>query len=187
MHIMDEPADVLRRLVEWAIGRNDVRAVLLMSSRAKPTARVDMFSDYDVLLAVMDIRALYTERSWLSDFGRVLVTYWDPIEADPQHGIEQTGNVIQYADGLHFDFRLWPVQLLRAVVQTTLLPAELDDGYTVPLDKDLLCRGMQPPSYRAYIPTRPTEHGFQQWIEEFFSDVPYVAKCLWRDELLPGK
>jgi aminoglycoside 6-adenylyltransferase len=28
---------------------------------------------------------------------------------------------------------------------------------------------------------------YQRTIEEFFSDVPYAAKCLWRGELLPLK
>ena len=28
---------------------------------------------------------------------------------------------------------------------------------------------------------------YQTAVEDFFSDVPYVAKCLWRDELLPAK
>jgi aminoglycoside 6-adenylyltransferase len=28
---------------------------------------------------------------------------------------------------------------------------------------------------------------YQTWIEEFFSDAPYVAKCLWRDEFLPAR
>jgi aminoglycoside 6-adenylyltransferase len=46
---------------------------------------------------------------------------------------------------------------------------------------------MQAPTYTAYIPTPPTEEMYQQMIEEFFSDAPYVAKCLWRDELLPAK
>jgi aminoglycoside 6-adenylyltransferase len=38
-----------------------------------------------------------------------------------------------------------------------------------------------------YIPTRPDAQLFQTMITDFFSDVPYVAKCLWRDELLAAK
>ena|SRR5690242_667905 len=33
-------------------------------------------------------------------------------------------------------------------------------------------------TYCAYIPSRPTEDAYQTWIEVFFSDTPYVAKCL---------
>jgi hypothetical protein len=75
---------------------------------------VDILSDYDVVLAVEDIRPFFEDRSWLADFGDVLVAYWEPIYPDPDHGIERTGNVVQYADGLHIDFWLWPVALCHA-------------------------------------------------------------------------
>jgi aminoglycoside 6-adenylyltransferase len=187
MHTVHAPEDVLRRLVQWAERREAVRALLLTSSRANPAAHVDMFSDYDVLLVVTDIHPFFTDRSWLYDFGEVLVAYWDPIACDPEYGIERTGNVIHYADGLHLDFKVWPVRLMQRIAQAAVLPGGLDDGYAVLLDKDRVCAGMRPPTYRAYIPTRPTEDAYLLWIEEFFSDVPYVAKCLWRDELLPAR
>ncbi len=46
---------------------------------------------------------------------------------------------------------------------------------------------MQPPTYTAYIPRPPADETYQKVIQDFFSDAPYVAKCLWRDELLPAK
>jgi aminoglycoside 6-adenylyltransferase len=46
---------------------------------------------------------------------------------------------------------------------------------------------MKPPTYTAYIPVPPTVEAYQKWIEDFFSDAPYVAKCLRRGELLPAK
>lgn len=52
--------------------------------------------------------------------------------------------------------------------------------------KDQLTAGLQPPTYRSYRPAPPTVETFQRMVEEFFSDAPYVAKCLWRDELLPA-
>ncbi|HET9906527.1 MAG TPA: aminoglycoside 6-adenylyltransferase, partial [Anaerolineales bacterium] len=42
-------------------------------------------------------------------------------------------------------------------------------------------------TYKAYIPTPPTFAVYQKTIEDFFSDVPYVAKCLLRNELFPVK
>jgi aminoglycoside 6-adenylyltransferase len=161
--------------------------MLLTSTRAISGAHLDIFSDYDLVLVVADIQPLFTDRSWLEDFGQVLVAYWDPIEPDDQYGIEESGNVIQYADGLKIDFRLWPVELARRIVQAPRLPPGLDAGYTVLLDKDGLTAGMRPPTYRANIPPRPSEEAFLTAINDFFSDAPYVAKCFWRDELLPAK
>ena len=183
-----EQADkVIRRLTRWGEAQPAVRAMLLTSTRAIPHATVDALSDYDVILAVEDIHPFVMDRRWVEAFGDVLVAYWDPIHPNPIFGIEQAGNVIQYADGLKIDFTLWPVALLRQIVQAPALPAELDAGYIVLLDKDHLTAGMRAPTYTAYIPTPPDQQTFLRMVEEFFSDAPYVAKCLWRGELLPAK
>ncbi|MBU2612068.1 MAG: aminoglycoside 6-adenylyltransferase, partial [Chloroflexi bacterium] len=59
--------------------------------------------------------------------------------------------------------------------------------YTILVDKDHLTDGMKPPTYTAYLPTPPTNDAYQSVATDFFSDAPYVAKCLWRDELMPAK
>src|SRR5262245_31384538 len=187
MNEVYQSSDVIRRLIQWAEDQVSVRAMLLTSTRAVPNAAVDILSDYDVILVVMDIHPFSEDRSWIQDFGQVLVAYWDPIHPDPDYSIEQIGNVIQYEDGLKIDFIVWPVELMRRIVGEAVLPAELDAGYSILLDKDGLAEGMSAPTYAAYIPTPPTEATYQRVIEEFFSDAPYVAKCLWRDELMPAK
>lgn len=178
---------VIRQLVEWAENQAPVRAMLLTSTRAIPNAPVDAFSDYDVILVTADIHPFYVDRSWLEDFGRVLVGYWDPIYREPDYDFEVFGNVIQYEGGLKIDFTLWPVELLRRIAAAPELPAELDAGYKVLLDKDQLTAGLPSPTYTAYIPKPPSNEVFQTLVNDFFSDAPYVAKCLWRDELLPAK
>ena len=179
--------DVVRRLIRWAEQQVAVRAMLLTSTRANPNASVDVLSDYDVVLVVEDIHPFYTDRAWLQDFGEVLVVYWDPIYPAPDYGIETSANVTQYEDGLKIDFTLWPVELLRRIAEAPALPAELDAGYTILLDKDHLTDGMKTPSYTAYIPARPSDDTYQTMVQEFFSDAPYVAKHLWRHELMPAK
>jgi aminoglycoside 6-adenylyltransferase len=76
---------------------------------------------------------------------------------------------------------------VRRIAHAEVLPAELDAGYVVLLDKDGLSVGMGVPTYSAFIPPRPTEEAYQTVVNDFFSDAPYVAKCLRRDELLPAK
>jgi aminoglycoside 6-adenylyltransferase len=187
MRYSHQPPDVISKLVQWAEQRDSVRAMLLTSTRAVPNAPTDIFSDYDVVLVVKNIHPFFEDRSWLADFGEVLVVYCDPIYSDPDYGIEKFANVTQYADGLKIDFTLWPIELLQKILQAPALTAELDAGYRVLLDKDGLTKGMQPPTYTAYIPVPPTNELYQKTIEDFLSDPPYVAKCLLRGELLPAK
>lgn len=183
-----DPDEVTRRLVRWADGEDSIRAVVLLTStRANPQAPVDVLSDYDVVLVVEDVGPLYEDRSWLEDFGEVLVAYWDPIYPDPDHGVDHTGSVVQYADGLKIDFRLWPVALARRIAEAPNLPADLDVGYTVLADKDELFDTMPAPTHTAYVPSRPDKGTYLTVVNNFFSDAPYVAKCLWRDELMSAK
>jgi aminoglycoside 6-adenylyltransferase len=183
----------IRRLVRWGQEREAIHAILLTGSRASPNAPVDAFSDYDVVLVVEDIYPFYEDRTWLQDFGQVLVVYWDPIHPAPGYDageasvLEQLGNVTLYRDGLRIDFIVWPVELLRRIAQAPALPADLDLGYAVLVDKQGLTDGMRAPTYSTYIPARPSDEVYQKVVADFFSDVPYVAKCLRRDELMPAK
>jgi aminoglycoside 6-adenylyltransferase len=179
--------DVIPMLIQWAMVRSPIRAVLLTSTRAIPDAPIDALSDYDVILIAQDIQPFVADRTWLHDFGDVLVIYWDPIHPDPVFGINQCGNVTQCADGLKIDFTLWPVALFQQIVATPVLDAELDAGYRVLLDKDHPTDTLRAPTLTAYVPKPPSPTTYQTLINDFLSDAPYVAKCLWRDELLPAK
>lgn len=174
-------------LMQWAAQQDGVRAMLLTSTRAIPNAPVDALSDYDVILIVQELALWVTNRSWLSDFGEVLIVYWDAVFSNPDYGIEECGNVTQYANGLKIDFTLWPVALFKLIVAAPQLPDELDAGYQVLLDKDQLTQHMRTASYMAYRPKLPSSEEYLTWINDFLTDPPYVATCLWRDELLPAK
>src|SRR4030095_7911224 len=178
---------IIAKLREWAIERNSIRAMLLTSTRASPYPVADPLSDYDVILVADDIRPYHEDRSWLGHFGDVLVTYWDAIYKSPETRMEMFGNVVQYSNGLRIDFTLWSIEQAQKVAESEKLPADLDVGYAILLDKDHLTDHFRPPTFTAYIPKRPSKAEFDKVVEDFYSDVPYVAKCLLRDELMPLK
>jgi len=177
----------LQAIVEWASAHQAVRAVLLTSTHATLTGKVDALSDYDVILVVENIHPFVEDHSWLNVFGDVLVVYWDPVYPDPQFAIEICANVVQYRSGLKIDFTLWSFSLLKHIVETQSLPTELDAGYRLLLDKDRMANALPEPTGKAYIPGRPTLSAYQHLVNDLLSDAPYVAKCLWRGELLPAK
>ncbi len=172
-------------LLRWAAENEIVRAILLTSTRAIPGAKVDPYSDYDVILVLQDIRPYFESRAWLADFGPVLAVYQDPLE--PELGVLRSGYVVQYEDGLKIDFTLWPVEIMLAVAASSKLPLELDAGYQVLLDKDTLCDGLPRPTYTAYIPKPPDEAAYLTTVELLFLNAAYVAKYLRRDDLVGAK
>jgi len=177
--------DVVSSLVQWAEAKADVRAMLLTSSRANPQATVDEFSDYDIILAVTDFRRYLESDDWLEDFGRVLTVYKDPIHTE--FGLGRFIRVTHYEDGTKIDYTVYPVDLLTRIAREPELPAALDVGYSVLVDKDKLTEQLKPPTYKAHIPTIPTEKEYQTLVEDFFSETMYVAKHICRDDLMPLK
>jgi len=178
-------SNVIEKLVRWGEAEPLLRAAILTSSRAIRHAHTDRFSDYDVILILTNIDSFFADRSWLDAFGSVLALYRDPLIVE--RGFQRSAYVTQYDDGLKIDFNLWPVELLRQIVAEPQLPREFDAGYQVLIDKDHLTVGLKSPTYRAYIPTSPTETEYQDKIESFFLDTTYVAKFLWRDDLMAAK
>lgn len=180
-----ERGQVLEELVRWGEDRTSVRAVILTSTRADPDANPDLFSDYDVIVAVTDTGPFYEDRTWLEDFGRVLLVYRDSVKA--VEGGDRFAYITQYESGLKIDFTLCSTGALGSLAGRTPLPAELDVGYAVLLDKDDLTRRLPPATHRAYVPEPPDERTYLVVVEEFLHEATYVAKHLWRDDLLPAK
>jgi aminoglycoside 6-adenylyltransferase len=185
---MVRPArEVLETITQWAKNKSEIRAVLLTSTRAVPNAPLDEWSDYDVILISEDIHPFVLDKTWLNDFGEVLVVYWDALYPHSEFGDECCGNVTQYVDGLKIDFTLWSVELFKKIVAAPVLDPELDAGYKVLLEKDNLTANLQAPNFQPYIPKPPTLEAYQTHINDFLTNAPYVAKCLKRNELFPLK
>jgi aminoglycoside 6-adenylyltransferase len=176
--------EILDRLIAWGKAKDDVRAMILTSSRANPDVKIDRFSDYDPILVVTDIRQ-YMNDEWLGDFSKVLVVYHDPVKLE--YGFERFCYVTQYESGLKIDFTLWPVGLLRKIIELEKLPDYLDIGYKILLDKDDTAIKLKPPSYQAFIPKIPNLKEYYEVVEGFFLDATYVAKHIWRHDLIPLK
>lgn len=182
---MPNSEKVLDQLVHWANQQELIRAAILTSSRAIPHAPLDLFSDYDVILVLSSIESFYVDRTWLGVFGPVLALYRDPLIED--NGLTRSAYVVQYENGLKIDFNLWPVELLQRIARTEHLPTEFDAGYKILVDKDNLTTALPSPTYAGYIPTPPTNTHYMELIEGFFLDTTYVAKFLWRDDMMAAK
>ena len=179
------PDMIIDRLIQWANDQPLVRAAILTSSRAVPGAPLDLFSDYDVILVLQSIQPFFADRTWLEAFGTVLALYRDPLIEVGEY--TRSAYVVQYENGLKLDFNLWPVELLQKISDSGTLTPEFDAGYKVLVDKDALTVELKPARYSAYIPTPPTETHYLELIEGFFLDTTYVAKFLWRDDMMAAK
>jgi aminoglycoside 6-adenylyltransferase len=159
--------DVFARLVGWAETKPEVRALILTSTRARGDG--DLLSDYDVVVAarpgfVLDV----------TEYG------------EPMAGWRDTGfHGVVYRDGVRIDYTIRPEEWLAGV--SSELPADLDVGYRVLLDKDGATAGWPEATFRAHVPHPPTQDELDALVHEFWWDTTYVAKALHRGELFFAK
>jgi aminoglycoside 6-adenylyltransferase len=87
--------------------------------------------------------------------------------------------LMQFADGNRIDLTLMPIGKLDELKEDSLS--------LLLLDKDGLFEPFDLPSDRDYVPNPPTPKAFDDCCNEFWWVCPYVAKGLWREEILYAK
>jgi aminoglycoside 6-adenylyltransferase len=179
--VLPEESEVLAKVVAWAEGDPSVRTMILTSSRARGDGEADALSDYDVIVAVRDAAEFAASDAWAQEYGEPLVRWNDQGELD---GETTYFRGVVYRDGAKIDYTVWPEALLERVSKRATLPDVLDVGYRILLDKDASTSDWRPPSHRAHIPAKPTKDQYDALVDEFWWDTTYVAKGLWRGEVI---
>ncbi len=154
-----------------------IRAVILNGSRANPNAPRDIFQDFDVVYVVRDVEAFTRDHGWIARFGALMVLQMPDLMSDaPPGDIGSFAYLMQFMDGNRMDLTLFPLEHL-AVLQADSLSVLL-------LDKDGIIPPFLPADERGYLPHPPTAKQFAEACNEFWWVGPYVAKGLWREEIL---
>jgi aminoglycoside 6-adenylyltransferase len=167
-----------------AVAESDprVRAVYMNGSRANPNSHPDLFRDFDIVYVTTDIAGMLAERSWLAPLGTPLV-HQEPDALDMAVGQtcnpETDGYTIMnvFTDGNRVDLHLETVAACKRGYGS--------DSQTVPLlDKDGILPPLPATSDRDHWVKRPSAELFYHHTNDFWWVAPYVAKGLWRNELL---
>ncbi|UYZ23745.1 aminoglycoside 6-adenylyltransferase [Mesobacillus jeotgali] len=177
---MKQEQEMIGQLLDWARKNNNIRTVLMTSSRANPHAFTDLFTDYDFEIFVNDLNAFTEDDGWLEQFGQLI-----------KKVVLEDGNwrtrLVLYEDGTKIDFQITANDFVKHLASLSELPEGYDNGYKVLLDKDGITNGIQAPSYKAYITKKPSAEQFEDIVNSFWGDSAYVANSLWRDELYFAK
>jgi aminoglycoside 6-adenylyltransferase len=161
--------------------RNDqrVRAVIMNGSRLNPIAPKDCFRDYDIIYIVTEKESFLADPGWIKIFGDLMILQLPDEMSDPPPNPEDKdsyGYLMQFTDGNRIDLSLYPVDKLDKLEQDSLT--------LTLLDKDGILPPFPPPNLSGYLPTPPTAKQFFDCTNEFWWVSPYVAKGLWRREII---
>lgn len=125
-------AAALDRMIAWLSVREDVRAAVLMGSRARTDVPADEWSDTDVLVMITDPAALLDGDEWVTEaFGEAVLSYTEPT---PMAGLRERRVLLP--DGTEIDVTPVPVEMAALLLADGPALAVLASGYRVLLDKD---------------------------------------------------
>lgn len=167
------------KILDLARADSRIRACFLCGSRADPGALRDRYSDYDILLAVEDIRPFLEEETWLCSFGEPLLVQrpedWYDKPYDPESRQPYTW-LLQYPDGQRLDLQMVDLSCPQRLL-------ERDGPRRILVDKDGLGERYPGGSETDYLVRRPGEKEFQDTRNEFWWLGCSVVKNIRRGEL----
>ncbi len=177
---MRSAKEVFAELQRWAEEDDQIRGLVLSSARVDEDADVDLLSDYDILLFVRDQTPFGRDDGWLEAFGPVM-TRWPPKPTWTEEG--EVFRLVIYEDGVRID---WGIVKAERMARYNS-PSGSSEPYRVLIDKDGLVEHPVRPYRGAYHVRKPSQAEYDELVADFWWDITYVAKSLWRDELYWAK
>ncbi len=170
-------------IMQKAIDDERIRAVTMNGSRADKNATHDKYSDFDIVYYVKDIREFTQNRSWIEDFGEILIMqcpmdwYMEPYDYESRDNFNY---LIQFKDGNRIDLSLVDISNIEQ-------EKENDEPRIVLLNKDNYDSLVNCDTDKAFWVDKPSEKEFQDTINEFRWVSIYVSKGLCRKQLYYAK
>lgn len=177
---MRSEQEMLDLILETARSDERIRAVVMNGSRANPNAPHDRFQDFDIAYFVTDVSPYKRDLAWIKRFGELIILQMpEDMQDPPPEPNDGFTYLMQFTDGNRIDLGVDPLSMIDEIVADSLT--------VVLLDKDDLIPPLRPASDGDYLPKPPTAKAFADCCNEFWWVAPYVAKGLWREEILYAK
>lgn len=167
---------VIKQILDFAEKDSNIRAVLMNGSRVNPNIEKDIFCDYDIVYVVKEPKEFSENRGWINYFGDLVILQFNRAEQDPE---DDFIFLMQFQDGVRID--------LTFVSSDSKCDLNEDSLTLVLLDKDNRYSGIPAPNDSSYITKKPTKEEYDLMTNEFWWVSTYVAKALWRNEIVSAK
>ena len=172
--------EMLELIVNTAKNDDRIRAVVMNGSRVNPNARRDIFQDFDIAYFVTDVGSFTADHTWIDRFGEIMILQMPEAMGDPPPVNDgRFAYLMQFTDGNRIDLTLFPVARLHEFERESLS--------SLLLDKDSIIEPFPASSESDFLPRPPTAKAFSDCCNEFWWVCPYVAKGLWREEIIYAK
>ncbi len=178
--------DVIDRFLAWARPQPDVRAVMVVGSRARTDHPADAFSDLDLVVVTTDPDRYLSQTDWLESLGTPWLTFLERQAVG--EGLERR---VLFEGALDVDFVPLANEAVRRMVLEGWPPevaAVFRRGFRLVLDKDdLLNLIAGVPAETSSFASPPTQEEFLALCHDFLYHAVWAAKKLRRGELWIAK
>jgi aminoglycoside 6-adenylyltransferase len=172
--------EMLDLILETARCDERIRAVIMNGSRANPNVRRDPFQDFDIVYIVTEVSSFRQDREWIKRFGDLMILQLpEDMEDPPASDDGQFAYLMQFMDGNRIDLGIFTLSQWKEHGKDSLS--------VLLLDKDGIIEPFPSPSEADYLPKPPSAKAFSDCCNEFWWVCPYIAKGLWRQEILYAK
>lgn len=173
--------DITQRLVQWGEMQPDLRAVIVIGSRARTHVPADRWSDLDLLLVTNATQRYLDASDWLDELGPYWLTF---LESTPTGGLKERR--VLFEGALDVDLIPVPVERFRQMLQEGFPPevaGPLALGARFVLDKDGLATQLRTPDAPPATEFPPREEQFLNLVNDFWYHAVWTTKKLLRGEL----
>ncbi len=170
--------EIMELIIKVAEKDERVRAVAMNGSRTNSNVPKDTFRDYDVVYLVSDLQSFLINPDWVNLFGkRIIMQTPEDMAMFPPELDGRFTYLMLFEDGNRIDL------MLISIEEKDIYCSE--DGLTVILlDKDGNMPKLSEPTDKDYWVKKPSAEFFADCCNEFWWVSTYVAKGLWRQEIL---
>lgn len=169
---------MIELVLTYAENDERIRAVGLNGSRTNPNVPKDIFQDFDIVYLVTDMDSFMEDHHWIDLFGeRIIMQTPEQMSMFPPELGGRFSYLMLFSDGNRIDLTLVPIEEKDLYCK--------EDKLTIILmDKDNCLPEVPPPTDEDYWAKRPSAEFFADCCNEFWWVSTYVAKGLWRSEIL---
>lgn len=180
---------LIERFCKWAENRPDIRAAVVIGSRARVDHPADEWADLDTIIVTTNPDYYVSSSEWINNFGRPLLTFIEPTSTG-----NQKERRVLYERMLDVDFAIFPLEEIQRLIEAgrtdpqiaAQLSNALGRGMRVLIDRNGITNQLD--SLIARIekketPTRPSQEEFLELVNDFIYHTVFTAKHLLRGEL----
>jgi aminoglycoside 6-adenylyltransferase len=173
-----------QKFVTWAQAEPDIRAAIVVGSRARTDHPADEWADLDIVVFTTDVERYIASADWVENVG---VHWLSFVEHTHNGGWERR---VLFDGGLDVDFVFDPVQVLEQVAAGDASPDVVDivrRGIRELVDKDGLLAKLGTIDWQASPFQPPSKTDFLNLVRDFWYHTVWMTKHLRRGEVWLAK